>query len=79
MAEEKEARIKIVSTGHTSRAAASRIYLDDKDITHLVRDLKVSIAGETRRWNVELTVISHVEIDVTALTEFKVRLENPQE
>lgn len=72
MAEEKVAKIRIVSQGNSSRAAASRVYLDEQDITHLIRDVKLCFAGNPLRWHAALTLISTVDIDVTAEIEIEI-------
>lgn len=64
-----DSRVRIVSTGDSSRASQSRVYLDDKDITHLIKDLKIYVGEETRRWQVEFTVIANLDIDLLAEVE----------
>lgn len=64
-----EARIKIVSKDYSSRAAATDIYLDEKDITHLIKDVKIYLAGNPLRWHAEITLRAKVDIDISAITE----------
>lgn len=59
-------RVKIVSESNSSRAAASRIYLDDKDITESVKDIHLYIDKDTGRWALNIKFTAEVDIDVSS-------------
>jgi hypothetical protein len=66
-----EPKLRIVSEGDSSRVAASRIYLNDEEITPLVRDLKITVEGEARRYCAEFKIAAQVELEVPANVNFQ--------
>lgn len=66
-----EPKIRIVSKGDSSRLGASRIYLNDEEITSLVRDLSITVEGEARRFCAELKISAQVELEVHANVNFQ--------
>jgi hypothetical protein len=59
-------RIRIVCDENNSRLAGSRIFLNDEDITPNIKDFKLYVSAETRRWTAEITFIASVDIEVSA-------------
>jgi hypothetical protein len=74
-----EPRLRIVSGEGSSRFAGSRVYLDDIDISEMVKDLKISVTGEARRWTAELTFVAHVDVDISAIVELKALVQGREE